>query len=130
METDIKEKHEYHYGVLKKGLGGGPHNLGDPYDKSLRIVEIDVMIPQLMKERAKKEKCPGEVEEFGICGKEQGLMMPFRCRKEAESLRICLTKSYDDPEFIRSCSRQYLQERTDYRATGIGKSKKRKETTI
>jgi hypothetical protein len=31
--------------------------------------------------------------EFGICGKEQGLMMPFRCRKEAESLRMCLTNS-------------------------------------
>ena len=29
MEKDTKEKHEYHYGVLKKGLGGGPHNLGN-----------------------------------------------------------------------------------------------------
>ena len=28
MEKDTKKKHE-HYGVLKKGLGGGPHNLGN-----------------------------------------------------------------------------------------------------
>jgi len=33
---------------------------GDPYDDSLRNVEIEVVIPQRMRDRA-KEKCASEV---------------------------------------------------------------------
>lgn len=34
---------------------------GDPDDKHLRNVEKDVLIPQLMRDKAKQEKCVEEV---------------------------------------------------------------------
>jgi hypothetical protein len=35
---------------------------GDPLDRSLRNVEIEVMIPKKMREKAKEEKCSDEVK--------------------------------------------------------------------
>lgn len=35
---------------------------GDPDDKSLRHVETEILIPQKMKEKAKKERCAKEVK--------------------------------------------------------------------
>ena len=35
---------------------------GDPNDKSLRKVEKDVLVPKLMRERTKSEKCVNEVK--------------------------------------------------------------------
>ena len=36
--------------------------LGDPDDKSLRKVELEICIPRLMKNIAHNEKCPAEVK--------------------------------------------------------------------
>jgi hypothetical protein len=36
---------------------GGPHGVGDPNDKSLRKVELEVCIPGIIRERAHREKC-------------------------------------------------------------------------
>ena len=69
-------------GVLKKGMTGGPHGLGeclvfffmlicfmfcnpylgDPEDQSLRKVELNVMIPKIIRERSMNEKCVAEYE--------------------------------------------------------------------
>jgi len=35
--------------------------LGDPLDRSLRKVEIDILIPKKMREKARDEKCSEEV---------------------------------------------------------------------
>lgn len=41
---------------------------GDPNDKSLRKVEKDVLVPKLMRERTKSEKCVNEVKgNYLIC---------------------------------------------------------------
>ncbi|KAG8042583.1 hypothetical protein G9C98_005217 [Cotesia typhae] len=80
---------------------GGPHNLGDPDDKSLRKVEKDILIPKKVRERAKNEKCVDEV-------------------KENQKMWNCYEKWYHDQELIDRCTQEYLNERTIYRRTGIG----------
>ncbi|CAH1984280.1 unnamed protein product [Acanthoscelides obtectus] len=98
---------------------GGPHGLGDPDDKSLRKVEIDVMIPKKMREIAKTEKCFKEVEAFTICCKDSGLLMVWKCREQNSMLKECLTHWYQDEDFRNRCTKEYLEERTEYRRTGV-----------
>jgi hypothetical protein len=47
--------------IFKK-ITGGPMNLGDPNDKSLRNVEEFIFIKQLIKDRAHHEKCKEQVQ--------------------------------------------------------------------
>ncbi|KAL8581097.1 hypothetical protein ACOMHN_012747 [Nucella lapillus] len=116
--------------VLPQGMGGGPLGLGDPGDKSLRNVEKVVMIPLKMKEKAKHDKCNQQVKEFGQCAKEQGVFLPFMCRQAARNLEQCLTSWYENPEFVAQCTQEYLDERTEYRQTGIKKKTKKKDAAI
>lgn len=104
---------------------GGPHGLGDPNDRTLRKVEIEVMIPKVMRDRAKVVKCIDEVKDFETCCKSSGLMMWYKCRKENTALKDCYTKWYSNDEFKAECTEIYLQERSEFRRTGI--SKKRRE---
>jgi len=55
--------------VLANHLGGGPHGIGDPDDKSLRKAEVEILIPQKMKAKAKKERCAEEIKGFGFVPK-------------------------------------------------------------
>ncbi|VEN50506.1 unnamed protein product [Callosobruchus maculatus] len=98
---------------------GGPHGLGDPDDKSLRKVEVDVLIAKKMRDIAKTEKCVKEVQEFSDCCKDSGILMVLKCRKENDTLKKCLTHWYHDEEFKKRCTKEYLDERTEYRRTGI-----------
>jgi COX assembly mitochondrial protein 1 len=77
------------------------------------------MIPQKMKKKAKELRCPNEVRNFGICAKEQGFLMPFKCRQEAHHLKLCLESTFADKDFVDLCTKEYLEERTEYRRTGI-----------
>lgn len=99
----------------------GPHGLGDPKDRRLRKVEREVMIPKLMREVAKKEKCTEEVAAFTECCSSSGILMAYKCRAQNSSLHSCLTNWYRNEQFISECTELYLQERSDYRATGIPK---------
>ncbi|XP_028147839.1 COX assembly mitochondrial protein homolog isoform X2 [Diabrotica virgifera virgifera] len=101
----------------------GPHGLDD---LSLRRVEIDVMVPKKMREIARVEKCFKEVAEFSTCGKDAGLLMVFKCRQENDKLKSCLTKWYEDAEFKERCKKEYLQERSEYRRTGITTKEKQR----
>ncbi|CAG5123433.1 unnamed protein product [Candidula unifasciata] len=112
-------------GVLPSSVSGGPHGVGDPDDRTLRKVEREIMIPLKMKEKAKVLKCPDEVKDFGECARCQGVMMPFKCRKEAASLKLCLASAYQDPTFVELCTQEYLDERTEYRRTGIKRKEKK-----
>lgn len=49
MSKDAEPKHARYQ--------GGPHNVGDPNDFTLRHVEEHVFITQLVKNRANHEKC-------------------------------------------------------------------------
>ncbi|XP_043253623.1 COX assembly mitochondrial protein homolog [Colletes gigas] len=120
MPGDVK------YSVLPAKLGGGPHNLGDPNDKSLRKVEKDVLIPQKMRNKAREEKCVKEVKEFSKCCKDASFAMVYKCREENTALKACLTKWYTDEQFREQCTQEYLHERSEFRRTGVGLNNKLK----
>lgn len=105
--------------VLSPKLGGGPHGIGDPDDKSLRKVEVDVLVAKKMRDIAREEKCFKEVGSFTECCKENNILMVVKCRKENSELKECLTKWYNDAGFKEHCKNLYLEERTEYRRTGI-----------
>lgn len=83
------------------------------------------MIPKLMREKAKIEKCPQQVQEFEKCCKESSLFMIFSCRKQNSALKGCLTEWYQNDEFRQLCTEQYLKERSEYRRSGVRKPIKR-----
>ncbi|XP_067007287.2 COX assembly mitochondrial protein homolog isoform X1 [Anabrus simplex] len=107
------------HAVLPKKFGGGPHGLGDPEDRTLRKVEIEVLIPKKMRDKAKAEKCVDEVKAFSECCKTSSLAMVIKCRKENSALKDCLTRWYQDEDFKRICRDEYLEERSEFRRTGI-----------
>lgn len=98
---------------------------GDPEDKSLRKVEVEVLIPKLIREKAKTEKCVKEVAEFEKCCKASSLLMVVKCRDENSALKECLSNWYKNDYFKQICTEQYLNERSEYRRTGIKKPIKR-----
>ncbi|TRY92171.1 hypothetical protein DNTS_004489, partial [Danionella cerebrum] len=91
----------------------------------LRHVELDVLIPKKMREKA-RERCTEQVEAFTHCCKETGLLMVFKCREENTALKECLIKHFTDPEVFEMCKKEYLQEKEEFQRTGI-RLKKRKE---
>jgi len=113
-----------HYGVLPPNMGGGPVGLGDPDDRSLRKVEKEIVIPKLMKERALK-LCSDEVKAFCECGKREGLLLPFKCRRENIAQAQCLIKWYKDERFVEEVTNSFLDQRAEYRRNGIAKSSRR-----
>ncbi|KAM0727526.1 COX assembly mitochondrial protein-like protein [Formica fusca] len=116
------------YSVISPKLAGGPKGLGDPDDKSLRKVETDILIPKLMRERTKTEKCVSEVKEFHDCCLNSGLLNVVKCRKENEIMKSCMEKWFFNQDFIKECTEQYLNERSEFRKTGI--PKKQRSTRI
>ncbi|XP_050682355.1 COX assembly mitochondrial protein homolog [Leptidea sinapis] len=111
--------------VLPSKYSDGPLGLGDPDDRSLRKVEIEVLIPKLMREKAKTVKCVKEVEEFHNCVKDSSLLMVIKCRKENNAMKSCMARWYGDEDFKKICTNEYLDERSRYRSTGIKKPMKR-----
>ncbi|CAK9796473.1 COX assembly mitochondrial protein homolog [Anthophora plagiata] len=105
---------------------GGPHNLGDPDDKSLRKVEKEVLIPQMMRDRARNEKCVQQVKDFTECCKNSNVLMVIKCRKENTALKDCLASWFNDLKFKEECTLKYLEERSEYRRTGVSSKPKLK----
>lgn len=99
---------------------------GDPDDKRLRTSERKILIPQLMRERARKIKCIDEVQSFEKCCKSTGLLSPFQCKSETAKLKDCMGKWFYNDEYIQECTQIYLNERSEYRRTGISKKQKQR----
>lgn len=115
--------------MLPPTAAGGPHNLGDPDDKTLRKVEREILIPKKLRDRTRLEKCVEEVQIFSECCKAAGLLMSWKCKSQTNAMNSCLERWYHDEKFKEECKQQYLQERSEYRRTGIKKKFRRKETT-
>ncbi|XP_063306745.1 COX assembly mitochondrial protein homolog [Pelobates fuscus] len=94
----------------------------EPY---LRHVEKDVLIPKIVREKA-RVLCSEKVEAFTKCCQESGFLMVVKCREENAALKECLTKYYRDAALFEECKQEYLKEREEYRRTGIP-SKKREQ---
>lgn len=116
--------------MLPDSMSGGPHNLGDPEDRSLRKVEKDILIPMKIRDRTKSEKCVAETEEFAKCCKDAGLLMTWKCKAETKTFNECLIRWYKDENLIKECTEQYLKERSEYRRTGIKQKHKKKESVL
>ncbi|KAM5313469.1 COX assembly mitochondrial protein homolog isoform 2-T2 [Glossophaga mutica] len=93
------------------------------YEQHLRHVEKDVLIPKIMREKA-RERCSEQVQDFTKCCKESGILMVVKCRKENSALKECLTSYYNDPAFYEECKLEYLKEREEFRKTGIPAKKR------
>lgn len=104
-------------------------NTGDPDDRSLRIVEKEVLIPKIMRERAKKEKCKAEVDAFTKCCSGSGIPMIFKCQDENREMQECQKRWYQDETFKNECKEEYLKERREFRLTGIPKKHRKDPST-
>jgi len=102
----------------------GPQGLGDPDDRTLRIVEKEVLIPKIMRDKAKTSKCLPEVQEFTKCCSENKLLMAYYCREENAKMQDCQAKWYQDQPFIDECTEIYLNNRRKFRLTGIPNKRK------
>lgn len=95
----------------------------------LRHVEKDVLIPKMMREKA-KERCVEKVEAFNHCCKDSGFLMVFKCREQNAALKECLTIHYRDPVFFELCKQEYIQEKLEFLRTGVApKNRKQKLPT-
>uniref|UniRef100_A0A8C6UX85 COX assembly mitochondrial protein n=1 Tax=Neogobius melanostomus TaxID=47308 RepID=A0A8C6UX85_9GOBI len=86
----------------------------------LRHVELDVLIPKMMREKA-RERCGEQVQAFNHCCKESGFAMAFKCREENTALKECLIKHYQDPDFFQECKKEYIEEKLEFERTGIAR---------
>lgn len=82
-------------------------------------METEVLIPKKMRDIARSEMCVEEVQDFNKCCKASSLLMVVLCRKENDGLKSCLSKWYNDQKFRERCTKEYLEERSEYRRTGI-----------
>ncbi|XP_028326588.1 COX assembly mitochondrial protein homolog [Gouania willdenowi] len=95
-------------------------------DFHLRHVETDVLIPKMMREKA-KELCAEKVQAFNLCCKDSGFLMVLKCREQNAALKECLTIHYKDPAFYEECKKEYIEERLQFEKTGLpSKSRKQK----
>lgn len=84
-------------------------------------METEVLIPQIMRDRAKAEKCVEQVKAFEECCKNSSILMVVKCREENSALKECIGSWYKNKEFINECTEFYLDERSIYRRTGLVK---------
>ncbi|CDW53824.1 COX assembly mitochondrial protein [Trichuris trichiura] len=104
-----------------------PASLNDPNDLSLRHVERDVVIPNRVRDRVKKEKCSAEYAQLDKCMSQFGMSRIWRCYKTRDTLNTCLLSWYYDPDFVQECTVEYLEDRSEYRRTGRMSERLRKQ---
>lgn len=51
-----------------------------------------------------------------------GFFMFYKCRQEVKRLNACMEKWFINEDFIKECRNQYLEERRQYRLTGLKKN--------
>lgn len=90
----------------------------------LRHVETDVLIPKMMREKA-RERCAEQVQAFTVCCKESGFSMVLKCREQNAAMKDCLIKHYQDPAFFEECKQEYIQEKLEYERTGIPRTQRK-----
>ncbi|KAM6967628.1 LOW QUALITY PROTEIN: COX assembly mitochondrial protein homolog [Aplochiton taeniatus] len=93
----------------------------------LRHVETDVLIPKMMREKA-KERCAENVMSFNHCCKDNGFMMVFRSREQNAALKEWLTIHYKDPVFFEECKQEYT-EKLEFQRTGVAAKNNQKLPT-
>ncbi|XP_063244100.1 COX assembly mitochondrial protein homolog isoform X2 [Bacillus rossius redtenbacheri] len=96
---------------------------GDPDDRTLRKVELEVLIPEKIRQKSRTEKCTEVVKAFTECGKAAGLLVVVKCRRENDAMKACLSRWYHDEDLKIQCTEEYLNERNEFRRTGVSRKK-------
>jgi len=104
--------------VLPKHMGGGPMNLGDPDDRTLRKIEKDVIILNMVREKIRHEKCKEVGDILDKCGGEASWTIGWKCRKERDDLLECSKSWFYSEELRNECTEEFLKQRSYYRRTG------------
>ncbi|XP_053120785.1 COX assembly mitochondrial protein homolog isoform X2 [Hemicordylus capensis] len=76
LKKDILEPEKYNQNVQEEA--------------DLRHVEKDVLIPKMMREKA-RELCSDKVQAFTKCCQDAGILMVVKCQEENTALKKCLT---------------------------------------
>lgn len=76
--------------VLPQEHINGPHGIGDPEDKSLRKIEADVLIPNIMNKQIESVECRLQFLDLIKCMKKEGGAMGLRrCNEPRDLLNAC-----------------------------------------
>ncbi|CAI5788404.1 Hypothetical predicted protein [Podarcis lilfordi] len=102
---------------------------GAAEEPQLRHVEKDVLIPKMMREKA-RELCSDKVQAFTKCCQDSGILMVVKCREENAALKECVTGYYNDPSFYEECKAEYLKQREEFRETGNRRKQQRLPTSM
>ncbi|KAI1730602.1 COX assembly mitochondrial protein like protein [Ditylenchus destructor] len=117
--------------VLHQGMIGGPHGLGDPEDRTLRKVEANVLIPDLMNKHQEALECKETFEEFKQCMIRENRRNEFlafqRCKPTQSVYHKCKLQTFQDPEFRQKVTDEYLKDRSEYRRTGLSAKQREME---
>merc|ERR1712212_593820 len=108
----------------------GPHDVGDPDDYSLRKLEKDVLVEQKLRKMAARDpdKCQPVDQEFLKCiDSHNPFLVRWYCNKEINALWDCMSKWYHNEEFRKEATDAYLQERREFRLTGVSSFMKEKD---
>ncbi|XP_004208413.1 COX assembly mitochondrial protein homolog [Hydra vulgaris] len=96
--------------------------------EKLRKVESEVLIPNLMKKKA-KVLCQDYMKAFDACSKGRVFSLMWSCKGEVQALRNCISNELEKPDLYSEAKLEYLKEREkfqeEYVETGSLKKKKK-----
>eukprot|EP00038_Savillea_parva_P006660 m.165095 g.165095 ORF g.165095 m.165095 type:complete len:127 (-) comp12511_c0_seq1:148-528(-) len=110
----------------RKRMEDSHAHLVDP-DDNLRKVEIDVVIPKMMKKEAIK-RCDTVVKQFTECCKGRTISIMWACREANEALDVCLRNNLTDDDFLRE-KKNFIKLRAEHNAAQAADPQKGPATT-
>ncbi|XP_066912082.1 COX assembly mitochondrial protein homolog [Clytia hemisphaerica] len=91
----------------------------------LRKIEEEVLIPNLMKKKA-KVICKEYMDSFGKCVDGRTISIAWSCGAERDAMKSCLKAQLDKPSLYSEARREYLQEREEFQQSYVETGKKKK----
>ncbi|KAI6244133.1 COX assembly mitochondrial protein [Aphelenchoides fujianensis] len=105
---------------FRKEAINGPHGIGDPNDRSLRKIEADVLVPNMMNKQIEKVECRPQYEDLVACMRREGGAVGLRtCTDVLGVFNACKKDKFEDPSFRQRITDEYLDERSSVRRTGM-----------
>ncbi|KAL9962378.1 hypothetical protein ACROYT_G031474 [Oculina patagonica] len=106
------------------GQTDDPSNKISPWARgeNLRHVEKEVLIPKIVRERA-KAKCDDLVKAFTQCAKKRTVSVVWACRKENQAMKDCMASYYQDKEIFEECKQEYLKKREEFQLNYVQSGK-------
>ncbi|XP_017490860.1 PREDICTED: COX assembly mitochondrial protein homolog, partial [Rhagoletis zephyria] len=123
--SSLSEESSSSPAYLSPKMTSGPAGLGDPDDRTLRKVETEVLVPKLVRERAKKLKCADLKQDFDQCCLDHAMMMVVNCRDQNRRYQECMASWFHNKDFVAECTEIYLQQRAEFRRTGVKQNPRR-----